>query len=472
MPLRVAAVVTGIVVALVLPAVASAGTVSSSGGTITFAFDPAATTGESLSLGVTGGTAFVDSDRPLTAGANCSLNGARVECPVAGGFVVNLGGFNDSVNTDQLTGPMTIVAHGGSGADGIAGSVNGDQLFGDDGDDNLYGRDGNDILDGGGGGDLIDDGPGNDTAGGGPGNDTFVAGPGADLMSGGDGADRADYSARLNPVTITLNGVADDGEAGEGDNVAADVEDAVGGAGNDRIVGGVSGGYLYGNGGNDTITGSPLEDRIEAGEGDDVVDARDGGFDSIDCGPGNDVVYADPGDSTTGCEVAPDRDGDGYPNDQDCAPDDPAVHPGAGEVFGNNVDEDCSGGPGYLIVDSGVNYNAKRYASSNRARFTVLTVSSLRAGDRVELRCLGGKKKACPFTKKTVTATSSKKLNLVKFLKKRKLRRGAVVEVRILRANEIGRVVRHTVGKRGVIKITKACQLVGSTKVSTCPIPA
>ena len=44
-------------------------------------------------------------------------------------------------------------------------------------------------------------------------------------MGGGGLGDTADYSARLNPVTVSLDGAGNDGEASEGDNVLADVED-------------------------------------------------------------------------------------------------------------------------------------------------------------------------------------------------------------------------------------------------------
>ena len=41
-------------------------------------------------------------------------------------------------------------------------------------------------------------------------------------------------------------------------------------------------------------------------------------------------------------DKAPDADGDGTPDAEDCAPDDPAIHPGAAETC-NDVDNDCDG---------------------------------------------------------------------------------------------------------------------------------
>jgi hypothetical protein len=172
----------------------------------------------------------------------------------------------------------------------------------------------------------------NDVDTGGVGNDSWHADPGADSFSGGDGDDTADHRDRTAPVTITADGRADDGEAGEGDNVGADVEELFGGSGGDHVAAGPNGSRLHG-------------------------------------GPGNDVVYADPGDATTNCEVAPDRDGDGWLNEQDCAPDNPAIHPGAGEIVGNDVDEDCKDGPAYFSVDAGTESSRRGYACSRtRAR--------------------------------------------------------------------------------------------------------
>jgi hypothetical protein len=268
-------------------------------------------------------------------------------------------------------------------------------------------------------------------------------------------------------VTITLNDQADDGEPGEGDNVRAAVESATGGSGNDRIVAGPNSSYLYGGAGNDSITGGPGEQRIEGNEGDDTIDSRDGAYDSIDCGPGNDVVLADPGDFTTACEAAPDRDGDGTLNENDCQPDNPAVHPGAGEIFGNAVDEDCKDGPGYFRVASGVSLRFAAKKRPPRIRVTSLRITAAQAGDRIEVRCRG---KGCPFRLRTRTARAGRtSVTLTSLFKKRYLRRGAVVEVRVLRANFIGKVVRFEVTRRAGLKQSPLCLGVGATKPGRCP---
>jgi hypothetical protein len=429
--IRLVAVSAG-ALALALPSAALAGTVSSMGNTSNTY--QGSDVEERVTIRTEGGTTVFESSAIGLGGPGCmQVDGDTATCPTAATTIVN-----------TLAGDDTIVA-GGVGA-GTALQI-----------------------DAGVGGDYITDGAGNDTINGGPGGDNWIAGGGSDVFNGGDGDDTADYSGRGNPVTILLNGQAASGEAGEGDTVGADVEGASGGAGNDTIVGNNLGNRLSGGGGNDTITGGTGEDRVEGQEGDDRIDTRDGRFDSIDCGAGTDTLLADLGDSAANCEIAPDRDGDGTLNEQDCAPDNPAVHPGAGEIVGNAVDEDCTGGPQYLRVNSPLSYTVARRQSQNQAKFVKLTVAEIRAGDAIEVRCTGGKSKGCPFSKKTQIGKAGKaKVNLVPLFKQRYLKRNAVVEIRITRPNEIGRVTRLTVTKRGVIKAELLCLAVGATKPGKC----
>ena len=208
---------------------------------------------------------------------------------------------------------------------------------------------------------------------------------------------------------------------------------------------------------------------MEGNEGDDSIDTRDGAFDSIDCGAGNDTLYADPGDSQTGCEIAPDRDGDGALNEQDCAPDDPAIHPGGGEVFGNPFDEDCADGPGYFKVEAGIVFKTAVKKSPYRARWTRLTLSNVRAGDKIRVRCRG-KGKGCPFKSKTRTGQSGQPtVKLVKLFKKRYLRVGAVVDVRVARPLHHAKFFRMRIGKKANVQFAQQCVLVGKTTPETCP---
>jgi hypothetical protein len=275
-----------------------------------------------------------------------------------------------------------------------------------------------------------------------------------------------EYRNRTAGVTITLDGRPDDGEAGEGDNVAPDVENVIGGSGPDRIVAGAAGARLTGGPGNDSITGSPQEDRVDGLEGDDTIDTRDGRYDSIDCGSGNDTLLADAGDTGENCEVAPDREGDGTLNEADCEPDNAAVHPAAGEIVGNDVDEDCAGGPGFLRVEAGISFDFEQRRNPPRIRFTTLRVSDLKRGDRIEARCRG---KGCAFRRAVVSRSARKRqLNIAGRFKKRFLRRGAVVELRILRPQFEGKVFRLTVTRGPSVKRARLCLEPGQATPRRC----
>jgi Ca2+-binding RTX toxin-like protein len=201
-------------------------------------------------------------------------------------------------------------------------------------------------------------GPGNDQLEGGAGNDVFHEGSaanGADAMEGDAGADTADYSQRTNPVTVSLDGNSNDGEAGEGDNVGAGlfsngvtgacalgfcdlqftvartiqgggvfdlcgrpgfsepgtedeandlvdaaIENVMGGSGNDTLVGDNAANVFTGNAGNDTLTGEGGSDVLLGGDGDDTL-AGGAGNDQLDGGAG--VNWADYSSSASAVNV-------------------------------------------------------------------------------------------------------------------------------------------------------------------------
>jgi hypothetical protein len=164
-------------------------------------------------------------------------------------------------------------------------------------------------------------GPGADVLGGGrgPGITHFKMGPfadGADTIVGNGQFAELDYSLRSRPVTATVdfNG-ADDGEAGEGDEIKGVHGYVAGGQAGDTLrarPGSTAFAFLDGQGGNDTLEGAEGNDLIYAfaGEdtvlargGDDVIRANDGVFDAIACGNGDDIANVDSRDGTASCET-------------------------------------------------------------------------------------------------------------------------------------------------------------------------
>lgn len=117
---------------------------------------------------------------------------------------------------------------------------------------------------------------------GGTGNDTMTSGTGADRFEGGSGRDTASYSGRTDGVTVTLGGGADDGRAGEGDNLIS-VERVIGTRANDVMFGKQTGDRLQGGPGDDQLDGGPGNDTLVGGQG----------FDAMGGGTGNDVFLAE-----------------------------------------------------------------------------------------------------------------------------------------------------------------------------------
>ena len=269
---------------------------------------------------------------------------------------------------------------GGPGDDTLAGGSGVDRLYGQTGDDRLNGGVGSDVLNGGAGSDTADyagrfdpvdlnlragiavtfrgsgsrrrreadrlsalenargsshsdilrGGPGSNVLTGGGGSDLIDGDTEGDLLIGGSGRDRADYSARRAPVTVAIDGLANDGYAGEGDSVDASIEDVIGGARGDRLTGNDRRNRLSGRGGRDVLVGLAGGDRLYGGDGADRIDggaggdalsggagldlllggdgsdrasARDGRRDGVECGSGRDSVSGDRRDRIAGdCE--------------------------------------------------------------------------------------------------------------------------------------------------------------------------
>ncbi len=298
-----------------------------------------------------------DSSSPIVAGAGCSGGGpagSTATCPLprsvaacvirgCPGFpsvypriVLDLGEGDDSLDSTAMPagdggiGPFSIQANGGPGADTFT-----------DGVAHLN----------------FDPGTGADVVNAGDGYDRVEASAGApdeaDVYDLGEAPyDYITYRAATYPVSISLDGIANDGAPGEADQVLG-ADDASGGAandvligepdadilsgfgGDDLIIGGGGNDLLTGDIGDDTIQGEAGRDRLHADAGDDLLSGgsgrdfvqgyagsdrlkggfgsdllvgatsvtRDGEVDRLDCGPSRDRrAYVGPEDVVRNCE--------------------------------------------------------------------------------------------------------------------------------------------------------------------------
>jgi Ca2+-binding RTX toxin-like protein len=148
---------------------------------------------------------------------------------------------------------------------------------------------------------------------GGRGDDELDGGLGADELEGGDGRDAVRYTSHDAAVTATLDGLANDGVAGE-DFIHDDVEDLIGGAGADHLVGDGTGNLLIGGLGPDVIEGGEGADELRGGQDSDELHGG-GGADRLRGGFGEDLLLGEGGRDTLEGEAHDDELSGGDGND-------------------------------------------------------------------------------------------------------------------------------------------------------------
>ncbi|MDQ2081666.1 Ig-like domain-containing protein [Xanthobacteraceae bacterium Astr-EGSB] len=194
---------------------------------------------------------------------------------------------------------------GTPGDDVLMGTSRDDVMLADLGDDEAHGGAGNDTIDGGDGDDIVDGGEGDDVLMGGAGDDELVGDTGNDVLAGGANDDTIDGGDGIDTVSYAddMAGVVVDLAAGtaSGDHVGTDtligIENVIGGAGNDTLIGDDAANVLDGGLGNDTIDGGAGNDVLIGGAGNDVLTGGDGD-DLLKGGAGNDAIAGGAGFDT------------------------------------------------------------------------------------------------------------------------------------------------------------------------------
>ena len=216
-------------------------------------------------------TTFRDAGASIAAGAGCTPRGdGAVVC-------TNANGFAPLAEVDLGDGADTLTVHGG-GVHALLGT-------------------------------------GADRASANLGRLQVEGGPGPDAVSAAARTDvSVDYFDKVVGVRVTLDGRADDGAPGEGDDIgrgvrsvwgtnsrdvldargARGIVDLYGNDGDDRLYASSAGGHLYGSAGADILRGGPGPDLI-SGEWDDDVLTGAGGDDVLDAGTGRNTVGGGPG---------------------------------------------------------------------------------------------------------------------------------------------------------------------------------
>ncbi len=157
----------------------------------------------------------------------------------------------------MVLGPEDDELHGGGGNDTVGSESGNDKLFGDDGDDIMFGGEGNDKLYGGTGNDQLAGDAGNDWLFGGDGNDGLNRGIGLDTVSYYDATVAVTVSLLFGEGKLSMNvgGAIAQNTGGAGTDVLTSIENLIGSAFNDKLIGDNLANLLEGGDGNDQLFG-------------------------------------------------------------------------------------------------------------------------------------------------------------------------------------------------------------------------
>ncbi len=183
------------------------------------------------------------------------------------------------------------------GIEAVGGSNFADVLTGDTGANTIWGRAGNDLISGAAGNDTLYGEAGTDTLAGGDGDDVLIGGAGADGLNGGNGTDTVHYASAAAAVRVDLIAGAGAGSDAAGDSFVS-IENAVGSAFDDLVIGDGGANRLAGLAGADRFYASGGNDVVDGGDGNDLI-VGGGGADTLKGGTGADsFTYTGVTDST------------------------------------------------------------------------------------------------------------------------------------------------------------------------------
>lgn len=238
--------------------------------------------------------AVFDRGAVLTAGSGCTPIGPdglpvppagaqRANCGAVSAATVTLGDMNDSAwmgtRRSAQDPQVQVTLSGGEGNDFLLGGPLADQVVGGAGNDRIDGWEGADTLAGEGGDDTFEMAECSESP--------CLPTVGDDTVSGGDGIDTSTY-VRDTGVAVTMDGVDDDGGAGERDNIGTDVENLVGGRQADVLTGNANGNDIDGGGEDSGGSG----DTLNGLGGDDTVHANNASRSTVNGNGGDDLLYS------------------------------------------------------------------------------------------------------------------------------------------------------------------------------------
>jgi hypothetical protein len=158
-----------------------------------------------------------------------------------------------------------------------------------------------------------------------------------------------------------------------------------------------------------------------------------------------------------------DNDRDGVSPPTDCLDTNSAVHPGAPEIPGNGLDDDCVGGDALATISATVasSWNQSRKGGVN---LKVFSVKGAPPRAQITVRCHG---KHCAFKTKRLKASTKGTAKLLGKIPRHQ-RKGSTIDVEITFPNMIGKVRRYSVSRRSMTDGRTLCLPPGAKSARKC----
>jgi hypothetical protein len=160
-----------------------------------------------------------------------------------------------------------------------------------------------------------------------------------------------------------------------------------------------------------------------------------------------------------------DRDGDRVLAPIDCNDGDPAIRPGAHDVAGNRVDEDCTGADATATIRAVISHFWR--VRGRLTRVVRLRVRDVTPGATVRVRCVR-RGRGCRVRRSRAQVGPNGSVSVKGMLRRKRMRVRAVLEIRVTAPNATGRLFRLTMRRRELPKLVRRCLPPGATRSVRC----